>query len=376
MKVGVNVTTYNHGDWERLLADDFSRPPAVPDATFIDDTLVFGELVEPLGFDSIWTTEHFGSAYSMQPNPLQWLAYWAGRTERVDFGTAVVVAPWWNPVRLAHELAMLDLLLKGRRLMVGLGRGVSEHEYAALGVPREHAREIFYEVFDILRLADQNERFSYDGTFFKVPPTSIRPQPRHKGHLLDGVRAAFQTRASAEMAAEAGFGQLFVANEPLEDMAKKVQEFNEIRTSKGFPPDRGTAVLHMYCAETEEKAEAGYEFLRAQTQVSRYHYFEWNNTGFDGIPGYEEYAEKLAKAGASSAEFSKHEASRLIGTPDTLIEKIHTINDAVGLGYIVLHASYGGMTLEHASNSLRLFAQEVLPAVHAIDVPEPSEELV
>ena len=73
-----------------------------------------GELVEPLGFDSIWATEHYGSAYSMQPNPLQYLAYWAGRTSRVDVGTAVIVAPWWNPVRLASEISMLDILLKGQ----------------------------------------------------------------------------------------------------------------------------------------------------------------------------------------------------------------------------------------------------------------------
>ena len=58
----------------------------------MDDTLYMGELVEPLGFDSIWATEHYGSAYSMQPNPLQYLAYWAGRTSRVDMGTAVIVA--------------------------------------------------------------------------------------------------------------------------------------------------------------------------------------------------------------------------------------------------------------------------------------------
>jgi len=69
----------------------------------MDDTLEQGELVEPLGFDSIWATEHYGSAYSMQPNPLQYLAYWAGRTRRVDVGTVVIVAPWWNPVRLFAE---------------------------------------------------------------------------------------------------------------------------------------------------------------------------------------------------------------------------------------------------------------------------------
>ena len=109
MHCGVMVTGYNQGDWERLLAEDYGRPPAVSDAANMDDTLYLGELVEPLGFDSIWATEHYGSAYSMQPNPLQYLAYWAGRTRRVDVGTAVIVAPWWNPVRLASEISMLDI---------------------------------------------------------------------------------------------------------------------------------------------------------------------------------------------------------------------------------------------------------------------------
>ena len=87
--------------------------PTVSDAANMDETLRLGELVEPLGFDSIWATEHYGSAYSMQPNPLQYLAYWAGRTTRVDMGTAVIVAPWWNPVRLAHEIADARHLAEG-----------------------------------------------------------------------------------------------------------------------------------------------------------------------------------------------------------------------------------------------------------------------
>src|SRR6266545_5289423 len=146
MHCGVMVTGYNQGDWERLLAEDYSRPPAVSDAANMDDTLYLGELVEPLGFDSIWATEHYGSAYSMQPNPLQYLAYWAGRTRRVDVGTAVIVAPWWNPVRLASEISMLDILLKGRRLHLGIGRGISPHEYASLGYPIGESHAYFYDV--------------------------------------------------------------------------------------------------------------------------------------------------------------------------------------------------------------------------------------
>ena len=163
MHCGVMVTGYNQGDWERLIAEDYTRAPNTPDSQNMDDTLYMGELVEPLGFDSIWATEHYGSAYSMQPNPLQYLAYWAGRTSRVDVGTAVIVAPWWNPVRLAHEISMLDILLKGRRLHLGIGRGISPHEYASLGYPMDESHKYFYDVINTLKVSDGAERFEFKG---------------------------------------------------------------------------------------------------------------------------------------------------------------------------------------------------------------------
>ena len=126
MHCGVMVTGYNQGDWGRLMKEEYDRPPEVSDAENMDNTLYMGDLVEPLGFDSIWATEHYGSAYSMQPNPLQYLAFWAGRSNRVDMGTAVIVAPWWNPVRLAHEISMLDILLRA---------GVSTLVSAAASLP-------------------------------------------------------------------------------------------------------------------------------------------------------------------------------------------------------------------------------------------------
>jgi hypothetical protein len=229
MHCGVMVTGYNQGDWERLLAEDYGRPPAVSDAANMDETLYLGELVEPLGFDSIWATEHYGSAYSMQPNPLQYLAYWAGRTRRVDVGTAVIVAPWWNPVRLASEISMLDILLKGRRLHLGIGRGISPHEYASLGYPIGESHAYFYDVIGALRASDGAERFTFGGKVYKIPPTTIRPQARHKGDLTTRIKAAFTTEASARMAAENGLGQMFVAGAGLDEMTAQVRRFNTIR---------------------------------------------------------------------------------------------------------------------------------------------------
>ncbi len=370
MHCGVMVTGYNQGDWPRLMAGDYDRPPDIPDYVNMENTISGGELVEPLGFDSIWATEHYGSAYSMQPNPLQWLAYWAGRTRRVDVGTAVIVAPWWNPVRLASELSMLDILLQGRRLHLGIGRGVAPHEYASLGVPIEESHTYFYDVVNAIRAADGAERFSFEGQVFKIPPTTIRPQARHKGDVTTSIKAAFSTETSARLAAENGLGQMFVAGEELDVMTAKVGKFNQIRAELGLAPDQPTTLLWMYCAETSRAAEEGWEYFHNQLLAAQHHYFEWNNPGFKGIRGYEEYEQRhTADVGRADATLAARRATQPIGTPDEIIDKIKTVQWAISLETLVIHYFYGGMPLEKAKRSLELFAEKVLPAVQAMDTP-------
>ncbi|HEX5266973.1 MAG TPA: LLM class flavin-dependent oxidoreductase [Acidimicrobiales bacterium] len=376
MHCGVMVTGYNQEDWPRLMSGDYERPPEIPDHVQMENTLYMGELVEPLGYDSIWATEHYGSAYSMQPNPLQYLAYWAGRTKRVDVGTAVIVAPWWNPVRLASEISMLDILLRGRHLHLGIGRGVAPHEYASLGVPIEESHTYFYDVVNAIRAADGAERFTYDGQVFKIPPTTIRPQARHKGEVTRDIKAAFSTEKSARLAAENGLGQMFVSGDDLDSMTSGVRRFNEIRAELGLPPDQPTTLLWMYCAETSAAAEEGWDFFHNQLLAAQHHYFEWNNPGFQGIKGYEDYVTRhSADVGLADANLAARRATQPIGTPDEIIDKIRSLQWAISLGELVVHVFYGGMPREKAERSLRLFAEKVLPAVQAMPTPINPESL-
>jgi alkanesulfonate monooxygenase SsuD/methylene tetrahydromethanopterin reductase-like flavin-dependent oxidoreductase (luciferase family) len=376
MHCGVMVTGYNQGDWERLLQGDYDRPPTIPDFMNMEETLMMGELVEPLGFDSIWATEHYGSAYSMQPNPLQYLAYWAGRTKRVDVGTAVIVAPWWNPVRLASEISMLDILLRGRRLHLGIGRGISPHEYASLGYPIDQSHKYFYDVVRAIKAADGAEHFTFAGEVYNIPETTIRPQARHKGELTADIKVAFTTQASARMAAENGLGQMFVAGEDLHVMTGKVRAFNTIRAELGLPPDQPTTLLWMYCAETASEAEEGWEYFNNQQLAAKHHYFEWKNPGFQGIKGYEEYLQRQnADTGATEASLAARRATQPIGTPEQIIETVTTLQRALSLGKIVFHVFYGGMPREKAEKSLRLFAEKVLPVLQAMPTPINPESL-
>src|SRR5438128_1687166 len=84
--------------------------------------LPLADLVEPLGFDSLWSVEHHFTDYTMVPDVTQFLAYMAGRTQRVSLGSMVVVLPWHDPVRVAEEICLLDIMANGR-LIVGIGRG-------------------------------------------------------------------------------------------------------------------------------------------------------------------------------------------------------------------------------------------------------------
>src|SRR5258705_12179751 len=87
------------------------------------DEVRLADLAEPLGFDSVWSVEHHFTEYDMIPDPVQFLTYMAGRTTKVQLGTMVVVLPWNNPVRVAEEITLLDILSGGRAIL-GIGPGL------------------------------------------------------------------------------------------------------------------------------------------------------------------------------------------------------------------------------------------------------------
>jgi alkanesulfonate monooxygenase SsuD/methylene tetrahydromethanopterin reductase-like flavin-dependent oxidoreductase (luciferase family) len=225
-------------------------------------------------------------------------------------------------------------------------------------------------VVNVIRAADGAERFSFDGEIYKIPPTTIRPQARHKGDLTTRIKAAFTTKESARLAAENGLGQMFVSGDNLNEMTAQVRQFNEIRAELGLPPDQPTTLLWTYCAETAAEAEEGWEYFYNQLTAAQHHYFEWNNPGFEGIPGYEEYLKRQsADIGVADAGFAARRETQPIGTPDEIIDKIKTLQQAISLEMLVIHVFYGGMPREKAEKSLRLFAEKVLPEVQAMPTP-------
>src|SRR6201995_552978 len=126
----------------------------------------------------------------------------------------------------------------------------------------------------------------------------------------------------------------------------------------------------MYCAETSALAEEGWEYFHNQLLAAQHHYFEWNNPGFKGIKGYEEYEQRHSSdAGRADQSLAARRETQPIGTPDEIIDKIKSLQWTISLETLVIHYFYGGMPREKAAKSLKLFAEKVLPAGPAMETP-------
>ena len=381
MKVNLGFGAHNSHDWDRVLAGDFSHPPATPDWECVQGTLSIADLAEPLGFDGIWMPEHCGTPYGMTPNPIQALSYFAGRTERISLGTFVVVAPWWHPVRLAHQIAYLDIISNGRYNTIGIGRGVSKGEFDAVGVPREESRQRFNETLDVLQLAFSGERFSYDGEIFKVPEMSLRPEPR-SGDLFSRIYSSSSTAESLEILSRRGMVPLFVGNKPIEAAGREVQQVNTFRQEEGLPPCQPKNVMFMYCTSDPQGPARTEEWIWTANRDVNVHYGFADASNFKGVKGYEAYAAREASATAVLAEAVQekpepgtkkmpgyHASNLLIGTPGTIFEKLKAAQEACSFSEVTIVPQFGTMPYADGIESVKLFAREVLPAVHEMAAP-------
>src|SRR3989449_7425105 len=160
---------------------------------------------EALGFRNIWLAEHHFSTYGYLSRPVQLATYIAAKTTRLRVGTAVIVVPLHHPLVVAEEIATLDLLAGGR-IDVGLGRGYQHYEFERLGLELESGRARWDESVDIILKAFEGKPFSYDGKIFKIPETTIFPQPLQKPRPPIWITA--QSPDSVEGAVRRGFNVL------------------------------------------------------------------------------------------------------------------------------------------------------------------------
>ena len=161
------------------LATVFQNPKkSRADLDVYRNELRLADLGEPLGFESIWGVEHHFTDYTMCPDVIQFLTYMAGRTQRAQLGSMVVVLPWHDPMRAAEEIAMLDNISDGR-LILGLGRGAGKVEFDGFRLPMDESRQRFVESATLLLQGLEQGWCEHDGTLIRqitnvtLPPLAI-----------------------------------------------------------------------------------------------------------------------------------------------------------------------------------------------------------
>lgn len=155
------------------------RDVSKPSRQVIMETIEQVKTADRLGFSAAWFAEHHFNNYCLCPSPLMMVSHCAGVTQNIRLGSAVVIAPLYNPPRLIEEIAMADQLSNGR-LNVGVGGGYQQYEFERFGTSLENAKDKTMELVDMIELGLTQSKFSYDGQFLKQSTTAISVRPVQK----------------------------------------------------------------------------------------------------------------------------------------------------------------------------------------------------
>ena len=323
-------------------------------------------MAEAMGFDSIWGVEHHFSDYAMCPDVIQLLTYLAARTERAELGTMVVVLPWHDPLRVVEQIAMLDNLSEGR-VVLGMGRGLSKHEFDGFRVPMDTTRQRFVESARVIMQSLETGVCEFEGEIIRQPRREIRPEPFKS--FVDRTYFAAVSPESLQVAAECGVGLLLVPQKPWEQVEQELRSYrSQFQELQGREAPAPTVTPLAFVDEDPARArEMAQKFLGDHYQTVMRHY-GFADKNFGAAKGYEFYrkmGERLQKHGTE--EFSTFFADlQVYGTPDQVLEKLEAIQAVTGCDRFVMGFSYGGLSYEEVERSQRLFAEAVLPRVKSL----------
>jgi alkanesulfonate monooxygenase SsuD/methylene tetrahydromethanopterin reductase-like flavin-dependent oxidoreductase (luciferase family) len=320
------------------------------------------ELAEPLGFDKIWSVEHHFTDYAACPDNVQFLSWLAGRTSRIGLATGAVIVPWNDPLRVAEKMALLDHLSDGRAVL-GLGRGLARVEYAGFGIDMGESRERFDEAARMIIEALDKGFVEGEGPFYPQTRTPIRPRPR--ASFRDRLYCVGMSPDSVEQAAALGARLMIFSQQTWESFAEG--SLHDYR--KSFRAHHGTEAPApltgdlMFCHANASQAEAlAMEYMPNYFLTIIRHY-EIMSEHFKHTKGYAHYetAGELFKQVGLEAAARGYCAVQTWGTPDRILENLRRRRELLGDFELNVVVNYGGMPVEEAEKSLRLFATEVLP---------------
>jgi flavin-dependent trigonelline monooxygenase, oxygenase component len=312
-------------------------------------------LAESGGFEIAWAAEHHTIELMAGPNPFTILMHWAAHTSRIRLGTAVVVAPYWHPIRVAGEAAMFDVFSDGR-LELGLGRGAFQYEFDRMagGIDQREGGKHLREMLPVLRGLWEGD-IEHNGDVWRFPRATSVPKPLQAPH--PPIWVAARDPETFEWAMVSGANIMATPlSRPHAEVGILGKRFDEILTKLPGIRRPRFLMLRRTCVYPREDdwmvpVQVSADYARQFENLFRN--IGSVNNGFPEPIGWEQLA---------SRDDYKPEAiqdSMVFGTPARVVEKLKQY-EAVGVDQFCYGASFG-LPHELAVRSLELFITEVMP---------------
>jgi natural product biosynthesis luciferase-like monooxygenase protein len=319
---------------------------------------------EQLGFDSIWLAEHhfhsFGGLFSATPVIGSAIAQ---RTTRIRIGTAVILLPYHNPLRVAEDYATLDCL-SGGRLQFGIGHGFVKWEALTFGIPLDELRDRFRENLEVILKTWSEPVLNHKGRFHEYHGVEVWPRPLQQPHPTVWM-AATSTVESFELAGQRGFHLMLIPFlHDVEDLRLKVEAYFRAREAAGH--DRSTArvlaVYHINVGENTEKARAA-----VQQGLAEYHeaaaHANSLTPGMKDPESYRSHEQHRARMRQLTFDDMVARSRVLAGSAEEMRERVTYVRERLYLTDLAGNFALGGLTDEQARASMRRFIEQVAPKV-------------
>ncbi len=358
MDVGIQMIFASYG-WENM-----------DDGQVWDEEIRLARLADELGFACLWAVEHHFNDYSFCPDNLQLAAHLAALCPNADVGTAAVILPWNNPLRVAEKAIAADIM-SGGRLRFGIGRGLARREFAAFNQTMDQSRERFDEAAAMILDALKTGYIEGNGKYYPPPRVELRPRPRHD--MSDRIYAVASSDDSLAAAARLGARMVMFADRPWELRFPAIQTYRRLFAEahgRIAPPE--LIADFCVCTTSADEEEVSRRHLGSFVKSNIEHY-ELMSDHFSQAKGYNAYAQKSEIARKTGVEgmidgFMK---AAIWGSPDRILRALEARRTLLGAFEMSTSFRFGGIPYDLAESSMRLFAKEVLPVVKTWQAEAP-----
>ncbi len=297
------------------------------------------EIMDRSGYDAVWLAEHHFSSFSVCPSVHMVGTIAAARTHRLRIGTGVSLAPFYHPLRLAEEVALLDIL-SGGRVNWGAGRGFARVEFEAFGVPPDESTSRFRETVEIVLRAWTDERLRFTGEYFRFDGIEVLPKPLQCPH--PPVWMAASSDGAIDWAAGRGFSILMDPHSSAAEIGRKRRRYAEQLSAAGFSEaGRDIPVARLVALGRDAETAAAVARNGAEWIVNSYlgarHRPVMQGFAPEGVDPIRRYLDEVI----------------LHGTSEAVCDQISQLRDEIGLDYLL------AAPLSH--ESFVLLTDEILP---------------